>query len=198
VPRLRDETYTARRRHILDAARACFARKGFHAASMLDLQAEAGVSAGAIYVYFKGKHELVLAIAEENTDRLAAALDGALGAPAGTTLRDTLVAVVRQMDRIARGPYGGAGFDVWAEAGRDPAIRRIVRTRQKALVARFAEVAHRAIARGELPAEADPDTVGATLFGACVVGYYTQRLTLDGPGPEAYVDGLLAGVGARR
>ena len=198
MPKLRDETYAARRRHILDAARACFARKGFHAASMLDLQAEAGVSAGAIYVYFKGKHDIVLAIAEENIERLSAVLDAALEAEDGDTLGDTLRAVVRQMDRIARGPYGGAGFDIWAEAGRDKAIGRIVRQRQKALVERFTEVARRAIASGELPAKASPDEVGAALFGACVLGYYTQRLTLGGPGPEAYVDGLLVGLSARR
>lgn len=198
MPKLRDETYAARRRHILDSARACFARKGFHAASMLDLQAEAGVSAGAIYVYFKGKHDIVLAIAEENTDRLATALDAALDAQDGKPLRDTLRAVVTLMDRIARGPYGGAGFDVWGEAGRDPAIGTIVKRRQAALVERFTAVARRAIDRGELPADADPGRVGAALFGACVVGYYTQRLTCGGPGPSAYVDGLLAGLGARR
>ena len=198
MPKLRDETYAARRRHILDAARACFARRGFHAASMLDLQAEAGVSAGAIYVYFKGKHDIVLAIAEENIEQLSAVLDAALEVQDGDTLRDILCAVVRQMDRIARGPYGAAGFDIWAEAGRDKAIGRTVRKRQRALVDRFAALARRGITRGELPAKANPDEVGAALFGACVLGYYTQRLTLGGPGPEAYVDGLLAGLGARR
>lgn len=198
MPKLRDETYAARRRHILDAARACFARRGFHAASMLDLQAEAGVSAGAIYVYFKGKDDIVLAIAEENIERLSAVLDAALEAQDGETLRDALVRTVAVVDRVTRGPYGGAGFDVWAEAGRSKAIGRIVRQRQKALVDRFAALARHGIDRGELPAKADPDKVGAALFGACVVGYYTQRLTVGGPGPEAYVEGLLAGLGTRR
>lgn len=198
MPKLRDETYAARRRHILDSARACFARKGFHAASMLDLQAEAGVSAGAIYVYFTGKQEIVLAIAEENIDQLKAALDEALALQDGDGLREAALRAVRSVDRAARGPYGGVAFDVWGEAVRDTAIGRIVRRRQSALVARFQALARHAIARGELPATADPDAVGAALFGACVVGYYTQRLTLGGPGPEAYVDGLLAGLGARR
>lgn len=198
MPKLRDETYAARRRHILDAARTCFARRGFHAASMLDLQAEAGVSAGAIYVYFAGKREIVQAIAEENIELLAAALDRVLDAQDGAGLRDTLIAAVGQVDRVSRGPYGGVGFDVWGEAGRDPAVARLVKRRQAALVERFGAVARRAIAAGELPADADPDTVGAALFGACVVGYYTQRLTYGGPGPSAYVDGLLTGLAPRR
>ena len=198
MPKLRDETYAARRRHILDSARACFARKGFHATSMHDLQEEAGVSVGALYVYFTSKQEIVRAIAEESIDRLATALDGALDAQDGGSLRDTLRAVVTLMDRIARGPYGSAGFDVWGEAGRDPAIGAIVKRRQAALVERFTEITRRAIDRGELPADADPGRVGAALFGACVVGYYTQRLTCGGPGPSAYVDGLLTGLGARR
>ncbi len=151
MPKLRDETYAARRRHILDSARACFARKGFHATSMHDLQEEAGVSVGALYVYFTSKQEIVRAIAEESIDRLATALDGALDAQDGGSLRDTLRAVVTLMDRIARGPYGSAGFDVWGEAGRDPAIGAIVKRRQAALVERFTAVARRAIDRGGCP-----------------------------------------------
>lgn len=198
MPKLRDETYAARRRHILDSARACVARKGFHAASMLDLQAEAGVSAGAIYVYFTGKQEIVLTIAEETIDQLTAVIDEALALQDGDGLREAALRAVRSVERASRGPYGGAAFDVWGEAVRDKAIGRIVRQRQTALVARFQALARHAVDRGELPATADPDAVGSALFGACVAGYHAQRLTLGGPGPEAYVDGLLAGLGARR
>lgn len=184
MPKLRDETYAARRRHILDSARACVARKGFHAASMLDLQAEAGVSAGAIYVYFTGKQEIVLTIAEETIDQLTAVIDEALALQDGDGLREAALRAVRSVERASRGPYGGAAFDVWGEAVRDKAIGRIVGRRQTALVARFQALARHA--------------VGSALFGACVAGYHAQRLTLGGPGPEAYVDGLLAGLGARR
>jgi AcrR family transcriptional regulator len=197
MPKLREETYAARRAHILDAARACFSRKGFHAASMLDLQAEAGVSAGAIYVYFPSKRDIIMAIAEENLDLLDRALDEVLVQHDGHPLRDALLAVTGVIDRASRGPSRGIAFDVWGETARDRAIGRLVTPRLRDIRDRFADAARRAIDAGELPRSADPDAIGAALFGACVPGYYTLRMTIDGTTPEAYVDGLLAALGAR-
>ena len=57
MPRVSDEHLAARRQQILDAARACFLRNGFHATSMQDVIGEAGLSVGAVYRYFKSKNE---------------------------------------------------------------------------------------------------------------------------------------------
>lgn len=53
----------ARREQILDAARLCFSRNGFHRTSMQDIINEAGLSAGAVYRYFPGKADIIRAIA---------------------------------------------------------------------------------------------------------------------------------------
>ncbi len=55
----------AKRKQILDGARAVFLRMGFDAASMNDITREAGVSKGTIYVYFANKEELFEALIEE-------------------------------------------------------------------------------------------------------------------------------------
>ena len=60
MPRVSDEYLEQRRRQILDAAQRCFARKGFHETSMQDVFRESGLSAGAVYRYFKSKNELVV------------------------------------------------------------------------------------------------------------------------------------------
>ncbi|NMG30480.1 TetR/AcrR family transcriptional regulator [Aromatoleum evansii] len=60
----------ARRRQILDAAEACFRDKGFHGASIADISAVAGVSAGHIYYYFRNKEEIIAAIAEAELEAL--------------------------------------------------------------------------------------------------------------------------------
>jgi hypothetical protein len=52
-------------KEILDAARACFARNGFHATSMQDVVVESGLSMGAVYRYCKTKDDLIQAIAKE-------------------------------------------------------------------------------------------------------------------------------------
>src|SRR5579872_2689987 len=56
---------SAKRRQILDGARAVFLAQGFDAASMGEIARAAGVSKGTLYVYFKHKEELFEAIVEE-------------------------------------------------------------------------------------------------------------------------------------
>ena len=52
-----------RRQQILEAAMLCFAKCGFHQTSMHDISAEAGISVGLIYRYFKNKEEVIAALA---------------------------------------------------------------------------------------------------------------------------------------
>ena len=69
----------ARTRQILDAARVCFGRHGFHGASMARIAAQAQISVGHIYRYFESKEAVVAAIAEEDLDEaveVLAAVDG--------------------------------------------------------------------------------------------------------------------------
>jgi len=55
-----------RRRQILDAAMACFGRRGFHRTSMQEICGEAALSAGALYRYFPSKSDIIAAIAGED------------------------------------------------------------------------------------------------------------------------------------
>ncbi|HZU71530.1 MAG TPA: helix-turn-helix domain-containing protein, partial [Acidimicrobiales bacterium] len=78
MPRLPATARAARREHILKAALRCFARRGYHATTVDDIAAEAGVSKGAPYVYFESKEALFRALYETwecgLSDRLEAAL----------------------------------------------------------------------------------------------------------------------------
>ena len=70
-----------RREQILEAAMHCFAKRGFHQASMHDISAEAGISVGLIYRYFKNKEEVIAAIATEHKKHIADLLERAKQAP---------------------------------------------------------------------------------------------------------------------
>ena len=61
----------AKRRQIVDGARAMFLAQGFDAASMNDIARAAGVSKGTLYVYFKNKEELFEAIVEQECEAQA-------------------------------------------------------------------------------------------------------------------------------
>ncbi|HXF54011.1 MAG TPA: TetR/AcrR family transcriptional regulator [Hyphomicrobiaceae bacterium] len=71
MPRLSPATQAARREHILDAAERCFARSGFHRTTMHDICKEAGISAGALYVYFPSKEALIAGISERDRAEFA-------------------------------------------------------------------------------------------------------------------------------
>jgi len=65
---------SAKRRQILDGARAVFLAQGFDAASMGEIAKAAGVSKGTLYVYFENKEELFEAIVHQQCDAQAEAL----------------------------------------------------------------------------------------------------------------------------
>jgi AcrR family transcriptional regulator len=65
MPRVSDEYMARRRGEIREAAKACFAREGFHATSMRDIYRECGLSPGAVYNHFASKDEIVRALGEE-------------------------------------------------------------------------------------------------------------------------------------
>lgn len=79
MPKLSQEDLDARRRQILDAAARCFARKGIQATTMREIFAEADLSAGAVYNYFRTKDELIehgiVESTRENVETIARAAE---------------------------------------------------------------------------------------------------------------------------
>jgi AcrR family transcriptional regulator len=65
------EEDSAKRRQIIEGARAVFLAQGFDAASMNDIARAAGVSKGTLYVYFKHKEQLFEAIVEQECEAQA-------------------------------------------------------------------------------------------------------------------------------
>src|SRR5476651_121928 len=70
-----------RRTQILEAAIICFAKRGFHQASMHDISAEAGISVGLIYRYFENKEAVISAMADRHKKEISDVLESARQAP---------------------------------------------------------------------------------------------------------------------
>jgi len=62
---------SAKRRQIIQGARAVFLAQGFDAASMNDIARAAGVSKGTLYVYFRHKEQLFEAIVDQECESQA-------------------------------------------------------------------------------------------------------------------------------
>src|SRR4051812_23287347 len=71
IDRPATEEESAKRRQIIDGARAVFLAQGFDAASMGEIARAAGVSKGTLYVYFKSKEDLFGAIVSLECDAQA-------------------------------------------------------------------------------------------------------------------------------
>ena len=71
MPRVSQDHLDARRRQILDGARACFARHGYEGATVRRLEEATGLSRGAIFHHFRDKESLFLALAEDDAHRMA-------------------------------------------------------------------------------------------------------------------------------
>ena len=59
MPKVSDTYLETRRKQVLDAAYACFSRKGFYETTMQDIAQEAGVSYGVVYHYFDSKEDVL-------------------------------------------------------------------------------------------------------------------------------------------
>jgi AcrR family transcriptional regulator len=192
VPRV-SETYRVERRElILAAAARCFARSGFHMTSMDDVIAEAGLSAGAVYGYYKGKEELIEAAANRAMELVGAVLDDAVaraGSPA-ELLEAMLRTISGMQDRFGFDPTRIA-VQAWGEAVRNPVVHRRLRQAYGEVRDRFAAAARRWQDAGQLPADADPDAVAQVLFGL-IPGYIVQRQIFGDVRPERYAAALRA------
>ncbi|MGD8860395.1 MAG: TetR/AcrR family transcriptional regulator [Myxococcales bacterium] len=81
VAERREREREERRVHILDAAERIFFDMGPVQATMEDVAREAELSKGTLYLYFKSKDELYLAIAERGLQHLVARLDALSAEP---------------------------------------------------------------------------------------------------------------------
>ena len=63
MPKISEERRTERREQILAGARRCFAEHGYEGATVARLEAEIGLSRGAIFNYFSSKEDLFVELA---------------------------------------------------------------------------------------------------------------------------------------
>jgi AcrR family transcriptional regulator len=150
-----------RRRQIMDAAIACFRRRGFHQATMAEICAEAGISAGALYRYFSSKADIIGAIAE---DKRGESDEAFMRAAEQQGFLPAMCLVARNFfDKFAEGD-GALIADILAEAIRDDAVFKSLHATDRASVRIFMRAIEAAQARGEIDSTLDPEIATNTLF----------------------------------
>jgi AcrR family transcriptional regulator len=158
VPKVSQSYLDARRSQILDAATACFAREGFHRATMQDIVKESRLSPGAIYNYFASKEEIIVAIANERQSKEASLIREAQQLPDLTNaLRRIRDAFFTPLDDPKERRRRRVGIQLWAEAQRNPKIRKMVRRGVDGPRELLSRMIAEAQSRLEIPTSLDPD-----------------------------------------
>ena len=114
-----------RQTQILDAALICFAKRGFHQASMHDISAEAGISVGLIYRYFENKEAVISAMADRHKKEIYDMLERARQAP--TLLESLEILFTAHCCENEPSVISAFVVDLYAEASRNPQVADLVR-----------------------------------------------------------------------
>jgi len=172
-----------RRRQILDAAMACFRRRGFHQATMQEICAEAQISAGALYRYFGSKAQIISAIAEDKHTESDLEF---LNATRTSSVVDALSHVARGFfEKFADGD-GALIADIYAESIRDPELAAALQKVTAHSLEYCIEAIKAAQKSDEVDAKLDAHAAANTLFAA-IEGIGLRRAFLRDANTDAAV-----------
>lgn len=148
------------RERLIAAAENVFARRGFHAATVPEIAAAAGVSVGLMYRYFKGKEELAVAIVDRDRDEILAAVEG-LGATTADP-QEALGLLLEGWIDVALADRRGCALvaEIGAEATRDGAIAAAAAAHDQAVIGAVAALVVR------VTPHVDPVAVATLLVSA--------------------------------
>lgn len=153
-----------KRARIIDAAIKVFAERGFHTATVSEIAKAAGVADGTIYLYFKGKDDLLLRLFDEKmTELLAEAraeLEREKSAP------DKLARFIQlHLSLVERNPELASVLIVELRQSAQ-FLKAADRAKLAAYVDLIAEVVREGQESGQLAPGISPATVKRAIFGA--------------------------------
>lgn len=192
MPKVSDAHREARREQIAAAALACFAAKGFQRTSMADIIEASGLSAGAIYLHFDSKQQIVLAVGRRvlgrRLDDLAAVSGGELADPISAlqTLLRGMVDDIHDTRLL---------IQLWGEATTDPELGALV---TEIFATLRGGLTRYLTAWATRQGVADPAAWASTAFPALLAvaqGFLVQRALLPGFDADDYFAAVRAVAG---
>jgi AcrR family transcriptional regulator len=147
-----------RRRQILDAAIECFARQGFQRTTMGDIIRQAGLSAGAIYLYFRSKEQIIETLADERHEGERRIIEDALKrGDWSASLRELFQSFYRSLTEPGVRIERRLGIHLWAEALSNPKVLALVRRGTNQPLKLLSEAIARSRSKRQLPATVNPE-----------------------------------------
>ena len=175
-----------RRKQVLDAAAACFARSGFHGASMAEISKVAGMSAGHIYNYFASKDAIIAAFVGQNLVRVAAILSDLVQQenPLQTMFDNAELHVRENLDPA----LWALQLEIFSEASRNPTVAAALRDADTHLRGELRDILRRARQQRQLAV--DDSTIDGRVD--TIIGMYQGMSLRALHNPELDVAGVVA------
>jgi AcrR family transcriptional regulator len=173
---------------IVDAALAVFAEEGFDGLTMEAVAARAGVGKATVYRRYPGKAELVI--------RAASCLSAAQAPEVDTgTLRGDLQAIARNLVHLLTATVAGRCVPELVSAL--PRCAELADEHGRFIAARrrhTLRAVERAVARGEIHADADAELIADVLAGPIFYRHLVLRGRLDVRYADRVADAVIAGL----
>lgn len=181
------DQHAEKRRRILEAAIACFARKGFHSTSTAEICRAAGMSPGNLFHYFATKEAIILAIAEE--DRRETAMLFAAVESSSDTIGAIIQIAERALAQFSDPLHAQITIEIAAEAMRNPSIAAMFVENDVASVEALEQLLRSGVERDQIDPGLDVRSTALWLIALIegAVGRATMDRTAD---PQKTLDTL--------
>lgn len=152
------EARQSEKRHlILQAARRCFIKRGFHSTGMAEICQAAEMSPGNLYRYYPSKSAIILAIVEETRQQVMPIYEE------WQNLSDPVEGIVRIVTHSLEYFSTPAEYRLWieifAEASRSKEILRSCRHFDRQMQDVLKKLIQAGIRSGQITAKADPEAL---------------------------------------
>jgi AcrR family transcriptional regulator len=176
MPKVLPEYLELRRQQILDAAAACFARRGFHRTTMQDICDEADLSPGAVYRYFRSKEEIIEGISVRRQLENAGLIEEAMAKGNTIDALDELIRVFfTEVDVETLHATCALFLETVTEAPRNERMRSIMQRSGDQVRGALQELIRDSQAKGEFNPALDDEGI-ARVMVALYHGFVTQKL----------------------
>jgi AcrR family transcriptional regulator len=165
MPKITEAKRESRRQQILDAALACFARNGFHNTTTADIVRESGVAQGTLYLYFKTKDDIIVALADDRHQ--GDAYINALAQSEQDPLHGLALLIEiygRSLNDPRRADMRRVGVQGWGEALRNPAVHESAVAGMTAVRRAIVRLIERGQKAGEFRGDIDPEATARILI----------------------------------
>jgi AcrR family transcriptional regulator len=188
MPKLTEIVFLEKRQHILMCARQVFAQRGYEAATIKDLLTACGISNGALFVYFKSKRDILLAIIDENLGLFCKRIDEISDLSHELSREDALVILLDLVRNISLGAGRAMSVHVWSAAMVDEVIKEHLQMHYGRILRSITRLLSKLQKEGKLSKSAKVNKAANGLFALFIPGYIVQLLFVSTMEPGAYLD----------